>query len=409
MSELIYDWNTRRRSSLLGQTPIILVDETLRDGVQSPTVNDPELDQKMALVRLMDQMGIGVVDVGLPGAGARAREHVLELVKMIRDEQLSIIPYCAARTLEADIAPVAEVQQQTGHPVEVYAFIGSSPVRQYTENWTVESIADISEKAIRFGVGEGLTVAYVTEDTTRSRPDQLRVMFDRAIAAGAARLVLCDTCGHSTPHGVRQLVGFAADFIECSGVDVGLDWHGHNDRGLALANTLAAAEAGATRIHGTALGVGERVGNTSIDQLLVNLKLLGLWPHDLSCLGDFVRLAAEACKVPLPYNYPVFGEDAFRTATGVHAAAIIKALDRGDSDLADLVYSGVPAGQFGMEQVIEIGPMSGMSNVRYWMKARGFAPSERSERALFDAAKASDRILTETELRAVLERGEAHV
>ena len=409
MSELIFDWNKRRLTSMLGLTEIILVDETLRDGVQSPSVNDPELDQKKRLVRMMDQMGIGVVDVGLPGAGQRAKEHVLELVTMIRDERLSITPYCAARTLAADIAPVADVQQQTGYPVEVYAFIGSSPVRQYTENWTVEGIADISEKAIRFGVEQGLTVAYVTEDTTRSRPDQLRVMFDRAIEAGASRLVLCDTCGHSTPHGVRQLVQFAADFVECSGVDVGLDWHGHNDRGLALANTLVAAEAGATRIHGTALGVGERVGNTSIDQILVNLKLLGLWPHDLSCLGDFVRLAAKSCGVPLPYNYPVFGEDAFRTATGVHAAAIIKALDRGDSDLADLVYSGVPAGQFGMEQVIEIGPMSGMSNVRFWLKERGIESSENTQRALFDAAKASDRILTEHELLAVLGIGEANV
>jgi len=377
--------------------------------VQSPTVNDPELDQKMELVRMMDRMGVGVVDVGLPGAGPRAREHVLELVKMIRDEKLSIIPNCAARTLEADIAPVADVQQATGHPVEVYSFIGSSPVRQFTENWTVETIAETSRKAIEFGVRNDLTVCYVTEDTTRSRPDQLRVLFETAIEAGASRLVLCDTCGHATPHGVRQLIRFAADFVEGLGVDVGLDWHGHNDRGLALTNAITAAEAGATRVHGTALGVGERVGNTSIDQLLVNLKLLGLWEHDLSGLGDFVRLAAEACRVPLPYNYPVFGQDAFRTATGVHAAAIIKALNRGDEALADLVYSGVPAAQFGMKQLIEIGPMSGMSNVRYWLKSRDIDATEERCAALFGAAKKSDRILEEAELHAVLTSMEADV
>ena len=409
MTELIFDWNKRRCASLLGATPITLVDETLRDGVQSPTVADPELDAKKALVRMMDQMGVGVVDVGLPGAGPRAKEHVLELVTMIRDEGLAIIPNCAARTLEADIAPVAEVQQATGHPVEVYAFIGSSPVRQYTENWSVETIAQISRKAIAFARNNDLTVCYVTEDTTRSRPDQLAHLFANAIDAGAARLVLCDTCGHATPHGVEQLVGWAADFVAARGTDIGLDWHGHNDRGLALPNALSAAEAGATRIHGTALGVGERVGNTSLDQLLVNLKLLGLWDHDLSSLGAFVRLAASACKVPLPYNYPVFGEDAFRTATGVHAAAIIKALERGDAGLADLVYSGVPAGQFGMKQVIEIGPMSGMSNVRYWLKTRGITPNDANEQALFGAAKKSGRILTEAELHAALEEAEADV
>ena len=409
MEELIFDWNERRRNSMLGRTKITLVDETLRDGVQSPTVNDPDLDQKLELVRMMDKMGVGVVDVGLPGAGPRAKEHVLELVKMIRDEKLSIIPNCAARTLKADIIPVAEVQQITGHPVEVYTFIGSSPVRQYTENWTVETIAEISREAIAFGVAQGLTVCYVTEDTTRSRPEQLRVLFETAIEAGASRLVLCDTCGHATPHGVYQLVRFAADFVDGLGADIGIDWHGHNDRGLALTNALMAAEYGATRVHGTALGIGERVGNTSLDQMLVNLKLLGLWDHDLSCLGDFVRLAAKACKVPLPYNYPVFGEDAFRTATGVHAAAIIKALDRGDSKLADLVYSGVPAGQFGMEQIIEVGPMSGMSNVRYWMKRRGIAPSEGHEKALFAAAKSSERILRDDELLAVLSEAGADV
>jgi 2-isopropylmalate synthase len=409
MSDLIFDWNKRRSASLLGATPITLVDETLRDGVQSPTVADPELDDKKSLVRMMDQMGVGVVDVGLPGAGPRAKEHVLELVTMIRDEGLAIIPNCAARTLEADIAPIAEVQQATGHPLEVYAFIGSSPVRQYTENWSIETIAKISRKAIEFGRRNDLTVCYVTEDTTRSRPDQLAHLFANAIDAGAARLVLCDTCGHATPHGVEQLVGWATDFVAAHGADIGLDWHGHNDRGLALPNALTAAEAGATRIHGTALGVGERVGNTSLDQLLVNLKLLGLWDHDLGCLGDFVRLAATACKVPLPYNYPVFGEDAFRTATGVHAAAIIKALERGDAGLADLVYSGVPAAQFGMKQVIEIGPMSGMSNVRYWLKTRGIETSEANEKSLFAAAKNSARILTDAELHAALKEGETGV
>jgi 2-isopropylmalate synthase len=407
--QLIYDWNQRRRDSLLGATPITVVDETLRDGVQSPSVEDPSLDDKKTLVRMMDRMGIGVVDVGLPGAGQRARDQDMALDEMSRDEGLSIIPNCAARTLEADIAPVAEIQQATGHPVEVYTFIGSSPVRQFTENWTVESIAETSRKAVEFATRNNLSVAYVTEDTTRSRPDQLTVLFNTAIEAGAKRIVLCDTCGHATPHGVDQLVRWALDYVEGEGSGIGVDWHGHNDRGLSLPNALVAAEAGAGRIHGTALGVGERVGNTPVDQLLVNLKLLGLWSHDLSELGDFVRLAASACKVPLPYNYPVFGADAFRTATGVHAAAIVKALERGDKALADLVYSGVPAGEFGMEQVIEIGPMSGMSNVRYWCSRRGIEATPSLTQAIFAAAKSSERILTNAELDAVVSATASHV
>ncbi|MEC7751438.1 MAG: LeuA family protein [Myxococcota bacterium] len=400
--ELIYDWNLKDAHSNLGRWPIVLFDETLRDGVQSPSVADPDLDQKFELVRLMAGMGIGAIDLGLPGAGPRAKEHVLELVRMIRDEKLPIIPCTAARTLVQDIAPIADIQQTLGFPMEVYAFIGSSPVRQYTEGWTVESIAKTSRKAIEFAVGEGLVVCYVTEDTTRSRPDQLRVLFDNAIDAGASRLVLCDTCGHATPNGVKQLVRFARSFLEAMDSDVGLDWHGHNDRGFGLANALFALEAGVTRVHGTALGVGERVGNTPIDQLLVNLKLLGHWDHDLSGLNRFVHLASEACGVPLPYNYPVFGDDAFRTATGVHAAAIIKALDRGDEILADLVYSGVPATAFGQSQVIEIGPMSGKSNVRYWLKRRGHTNNDALEDAIFEAAKSSPTILTEAQLSEIV-------
>ncbi len=405
---LVYDWNTAvERPPWVAHPPARLHDETLRDGIQSPSVRDPEIGAKLRVLHLLDRLGVETTDVGLPGAGPRAREHVTRLCREIVESKLSIRPTCAARTVVADIEPIVEISRQVGLPVEVMTFIGSSPIRQYAEGWSADLIVERSVQAISFAAREGLPVTFVTEDTVRSHPDFLRELFLCAIEAGATRLCLCDTVGHATPDGVRNLVRFTRDVIERSGRTVGIDWHGHDDRGLSLINALAAFEAGAERVHGTVLGIGERVGNTPLDLLLVNLKLLGAYgDRDLGALGDLCELVSEAMAVPIPVGYPVFGRDAFRTATGVHAAAIVKARRKGEDELADRVYSGVPAGWFGREQEILIGPMSGASNVVFWLQRRGIEPTEARVRRVLDAAKQSDHNLSEEEVRALLEEAE---
>jgi 2-isopropylmalate synthase len=373
----------------------------LRDGIQSPSAIDPRIEDKIEILHLLDGLGVAQLDVGLPGAGPHQRAAVKRLVEEIRDARLSIRANVACRTVVSDIVPAAEIQQETGVPLEVYAFIGSSPIRQYAEEWDLEFIERQSVEAISFGARQNLSVAYVTEDTTRSKPEDLRRLFLRAIEAGARRLCLCDTVGHATPDGAMALVRFAEEVVKESGVEVGLDWHGHNDRGFGLANALAAGAAGATRLHGCAAGIGERVGNTAIDQLLVNLKLFGhpiYARRDMSSLVRFVELAARVTGHSLPVNYPVAGRDAFRTATGVHAAAIVKAQRKGDRWLADRVYSGVPAGEFGKEQQIEVGPMSGLSNVKHWLARHEIAADEPLAKAILARAKTADRTLTEAEL-----------
>jgi len=214
--------------------------------------------------------------------------------------------------------------------------------------------------------------------------------------------VLCDTCGHATPMGAYALVKFVLEeVVKPSGEDIRVDWHGHCDRGLAVPNSLAAIAAGADCVHGCALGLGERVGNTQLDQLLVNLKLMGIPPwhqQDVSKLKDYCYAIARATEVPIPKNYPVIGEDAFRTATGVHAAAVIKAFKKGDIELADNVYSGVPARYFGLQQGIEIGPMSGKSNVVFWLERHGIQPTNEVVERVFQRAKVSDRLLSELEI-----------
>lgn len=403
-SKLVYDWNSKRyRGPVVLNRKFQLHDETLRDGIQNPSVVDPEIEDKLEILHMLEEIGVDTIDVGLPGAGARAFQDVLRLCREIADNRMRIRPTCAGRTLVQDIAPMAEVSQRAGIPVEVMTFIGSSPIRSLAEEWSVELIRERSVKAIAFGVKEGLPVNYVTEDTTRARPDVLWELFRAAIDAGASRLTLCDTVGHVTPDGVRNLVQFTRHLIEASRAKVGIDWHGHNDRGLALVNSIWALEHGADRAHGTILGIGERVGNASLDQILVNLRLLGeLGDRDLSKLAALCKKVSEATKFPIPINYPVFGEDAFRTGTGVHAAAIIKAMEKGEAFLADRVYSGVPAGDFGREQEICIGPMSGVSNVRYWCRRRDIEPTDELARLILAKAKEGKRLMTDEEVLAVI-------
>lgn len=399
--ELIYDWNAAPRPpSLPALRRIELDDETLRDGLQSPSVRDPAIHDKARLLHLMASLGIRSANIGLPGAGPRAVADVTALAEEVRDARLPIFPNCAARTVRADVEPIARIAQKAGIAIEAATFIGSSPIRQYAEDWTLDRMLRATEDAVGFAVAEGLPVMYVTEDTTRARPEVLKRLYSTAIACGARRICLADTVGHATPHGVRRLVRFIREEVVApSGEDVKVDWHGHRDRGLGLANAFAAIEAGVDRVHGSALGIGERVGNVEMDLLLVNLKLLGIHDGDLSRLAEYCELVAACTGAPLPCNYPVFGTDAFRTGTGVHAAAIVKARAKGDDWLADLVYSSVPAGLFGRRQVIEISHVSGMSNVKFWLAEHGYDASDEALcRAVFELAKRTDRVLTDDEI-----------
>ena len=402
MHPLIYDWNQVGAPPVV-DWPVMLDDETLRDGLQSPSVRSPSVDDKIRILHLIDALGIETADIGLPGAGAHVASDVERLAQEIVSARLRVRPNCAARTVIADLVPIARISQQAGVAIECCTFIGSSPIRLYTEDWTLDRLVALTEEAVSFAVKEGLPVMYVTEDTTRADPDALRRLYGAAIRAGAARVCIADTVGHATPTGAAAVVRFVQSIVDECGGGVGIDWHGHRDRDLAVINSLAAWEAGATRLHGAALGIGERVGNTPMDLLLVNLVLLGQRSNDLSRLAEYCELVAETTGVPMPPNYPVLGRDAFRTATGVHAAAVIKAHKKQDVGLMDAVYSGVPASLVGREQVIEVGPMSGKSNVVYWLERRGVEATEERVDRIFKAAKDASTVLTEKEIRALID------
>jgi len=392
--EMIYDWNLVDKPDA-GIGAVEFDDETLRDGIQSPSIKTPTIEEKIQILHYMADLGIHAADIGLPGAGGKVKDDVIALAKEIAKHKLPIEPNCAARTVLVDIEPVVEASQASGIPIEASLFIGSSPIRQYVENWTIDKMLELIEESIGFAIKNNLPVMFVTEDTTRAHPDALRKLYTTAIECGARRACVADTVGHATPHGTRMLVSFMKGVIADTGEDVTIDWHGHRDRGLGLENAIAALEAGALRVHATGLGIGERCGNTPMEHLLVNLRLLGVIDNDLTKLGDYCELISKACDVPIPFNHPVMGTDAYRTSTGVHAAAVVKATHKGHEWLADRVYSGVPASWTGRQQQIEIGPMSGASNVAFWLQVRGVKPEEALVEKIFEAAKHANRVFTE--------------
>jgi isopropylmalate/homocitrate/citramalate synthase len=410
-SELIYDWNQVHPASLKPAGPVLLNDESLRDGLQSPSVRDPSIQEKIEILHLMEDLGIHSLDLGLPGAGPRALEHVEALAREIVKHKMKIRANCAARTHPNDILPIAQIVERTGLAIEAAAFLGSSPIRRYTEGWTDDFLLKTTESAVQYAVSLGLEVMYVTEDTTRCDPETVKRLYSTAINFGARAIAICDTAGHATPMGAFALVRFVLDeIVKSSGETIRVDWHGHCDRGLAIANAMAALVAGANCVHATALGIGERVGNTQMDQMLVNLKLMGLRPwaeQDLTRLKDYCHAVSKATGVPIPVNYPVLGEDAFRTATGVHAAAVIKAFKKNDVELANTVYSGVPSHVFGLEQIIDIGPMSGKSNVIFWLERHGLEAAEDLVERIYKRAKSSDHTLSEGEILECLQAAKA--
>jgi isopropylmalate/homocitrate/citramalate synthase len=398
-TDLIHDWNRASGPDLApARGRVELDDETLRDGLQSPSVLSPRIEDKLRILHMMADLGIESADIGLPGAGPHVVRDVERLAREIVEQRLPIAPNCAARTVRADIQPVIDIAERVGMPIEVACFIGSSPIRQYAEGWDLDKMLRLTEDAVSFAVAHGMPVMFVTEDTTRAKPEDLRRLYTAAVAAGARRVCVADTVGHATPQGAANVIRFIREVVDATGEEVQVDWHGHRDRGLAVINALAAAAAGADRLHGTAVGIGERVGNCAIDLLLVNMQLLGWIDRDLSRLQEYCTFVAERTGVPLPDNYPVVGRDAFRTGTGVHAAAIIKARSRGDDWLADRIYSSVPASLIGCRQIIEVGPMSGESNVVYWLRERGIEPVDELVREIFKRAKASPKILEEAEI-----------
>nr|BFD88645.1 hypothetical protein KitaXyl93_00050 [Kitasatospora sp. Xyl93] len=384
----------------------LVFDETLRDGLQAPHVRNPTPEQKLGFLEHMVRSGIRCADLGFPGSDPAAAEECTALARHIATAGLDLVPGFAGRTHPADIGAICEVGQRAGIGVEAYAFIGVSPIRQYVEDWDPGLI----ERAIRTAAAEcargGAEFVLVLEDTVRCTPQVLAGVYDVAVETGVRRLTLCDTVGAAVPRGTAALIRWTRRYFAQRGHTVDLEWHGHNDRGLALVNSLVALSLGCARVHGTVLGVGERAGNASLDQIIVNHRLDDGHPYDLRALRGYVEHAAPLLGVEIPRNYPGMGRDVFKTSAGVHASAILKAHRKGDEALKDGVYAGVPARLLGREQEVLVDAASGASSVKYWLTTHGY-PAEDSDvvKRVLELAKTRRTPLTDEEIGRVIATG----
>jgi 2-isopropylmalate synthase len=290
-----FNWNHAQIGPRKAGWPLV-VDETLRDGLQSPSVLDPPVERKIEMLHSMARIGVDVVSVGLPAAGKRAEDDAVALAKAIATGRLAIQATAAGRTTANDVNAIARVSQRAGIPVTAYAFVGSSPIRRYVEGWSLDFIVGCIRTASEAARAAGLPWRIVLEDTTRTPPPALATIFRAAVECGASGIVLCDTVGHASPDGAAALVTFARHQLAAfGGMNLELDWHGHNDRGVALSNALAAARTGVDRVHGTALGIGERTGNVRIDHLIAGLSDAGMRePPDEREMETYDALCASA-------------------------------------------------------------------------------------------------------------------
>ncbi|HKS98917.1 MAG TPA: LeuA family protein [Rugosimonospora sp.] len=397
---MLFDWS---RAGAAPTAPAgLLFDETLRDGIQAPHVGNPSLDEKLHLVDHMVRCGIRCADLGFPGSSPAAARDSLAIARHIAAQDHPLVPGFAGRTHPDDIRAICDVAQRAGMAVDAYIFIGISPIRLYVEDWTVDSIARDIRRAAADCRRDGVAFVLVLEDAVRCTPAILSGVYDLALELGITRITLCDTVGAAVPAGTGALVSWSTRYFAQRGHPVALEWHGHNDRGLALANSLTALAAGCARVHGTVLGIGERAGNASIDQLIVNGELDHAGRYDLKALREYCDYASRVLGVAVPGNYPAMGGDVFKTSAGVHAAAILKAHQKRDVFVKDSVYSGVPASLLGREQEVLVDPSSGASNVRYWFALHGGEPDEAVVQDVLGTAKRAGRPLTDEEIRRVV-------
>ena len=400
-----FTWNGVRteESSLEEACSGILFDETLRDGLQAPHIRNPTLEQKLAIVDHMARSGIRSADLGFPGSDAAATRECTEVARHIAAAGLDLKPGFAGRTHPADINAICEVGQQAGVAVEAYVFIGVSPIRQYVEDWDLELIRGAIRKSAAECRREDVEFVLVLEDAVRCTPQVLRSVYDVAMETGTRRLTLCDTVGAAVPSGTEALIRWTQRYFAERDHPMALEWHGHNDRGLALVNSLTALSLGCARVHGTVLGIGERAGNASLDQLVVNRHLDGDHSYDLAALREYCEYAAPVLGVDIPQNYPAMGRDVFKTSAGVHASAILKAHEKGSTALKDSVYAGVPAGLLGREQEILIDAASGANNVKYWLTLHGHPTDDATLiKRVLERAKAGRAPLTDEEIGQII-------
>ena len=399
-NRILYSWGKKLSKNV--KKKIEINDETLRDGLQATYVKHPSIKEKIEFLLASDKLGIDSINIGFPVTSDKSKKEIIRITNFAKEEGLKIKIECGGRILKEDVEAIIDVSQKTGVQIIAGLFIASSKIRYIVENWDLKEMGKLIEQNISLAVKNNLDVMFVSEDTSRAYPKTVSYLYNAAIDAGAKRLCICDTVGESNPYSAYNLVSFVKNNIIKKNKKIKIDWHGHNDRGLATANSLAAIAAGADCIQVAALGVGERAGNTVMEEILINLHKEGLIKANLEHLENYSKIASKILKMKIRPNAPVIGSDIFKTATGVHASAIKKALQLKNKFLAENVYTSISPSSLGRKHEILIGPVSGKSNVEWYLKKKRIKPTAALTDLILNKARIERRILTEKDIDLII-------
>lgn len=396
----IYDWD-KEGSEKLKSSSFRLLDTTLRDGLQTPGIIQPSLEDKLRVIDYDAQLGIEAIDVCLPAdPSTRYFQEGVKCANYINTKYPQTEIFVLARTIQSDVNATMQFAQDAGCKVSVILFRGSSDLRLLAEDWHEDSIINDMGKFTKQLVGKGLNVTCATEDSTRTRPDFLKQIFEAGRAEGANEFCIADTVGYADPWGIKNEVSWLKqDVLDDNNLQI--QYHGHNDTGNAVSNSIAAIAAGAKTIHVTHIGMGERAGNASTEGVLANLTRRGINKYDLHKVVEGSNFVAEAFGVKIPNNHPLIGADVFSTESGIHAAGIDNARKKG-LNVSGIIYSAVSPEVVGRETIVNIGPLGGIHSVKWVLDRMGVPSSAELTSALLMQARIQNRALTPSEIKAVV-------
>ena len=388
--KLLTDWNEKKTFK---NKSIVIEDDTLRDGLQSALLRIPNYFEKKELVTLAHASRIKYVMLGFPGASEDAYHECRLLVQFIRDMQWPLVPRLLGRANQSDMAAICRLQEETGVPLQADFFINICALRLKVEGWNLATITQMIHQASEQLDRHGVSYSISLEDATRSDTSIIEKMLCTIVNTKAIAIVLCDTVGACLPSGVANLLRFVKKTIAAHNSHIFQWWHGHNDRGLALANALCALDHGIDGISGTFLGIGERSGNICIEQIMLHLNQYYGSAYCLDSARQYCSLLSRYTEYTMPINQPLFGNQSFTTTAGTHIRALEKA-KRFGTGAHDLLYSSVAAHDLGRQQQIMLGPMSGRSAVKSVLEQIGESYDEKKISTLFNYFKKIQKPIT---------------
>ncbi len=334
---------------------VVVYDSTLRDGEQTPGVHFT-VDQKVAIARKLDEVGVHQIEAGFPAVSDTEREAV----KKVAGLGLNADILCLSRTLQSDIdaAIACDVDM-------VLLFVATSELHlKYKLKMSPKDVLEKAVRSVEYAREHGLKASLSTEDSTRSDLGLMLDVYHASEAAGASRLGITDTLGCAGPEAVSYIIGKIRD-----GTKLPLSAHLHNDFGLGVANSIAALSAGAEAIATTVGGIGERAGNVPLEQLVMALK--HIHKRDIGIrtegLTELARLVFESAKLPIPVNQPWVGPNAFSHESGIHVQAVLN---------CPMTYECVDPEEVGNRRRLVLGKHSGTAIIRSRLEEKSVQASQ---------------------------------